>query len=42
MIECNSIKTTNIYSNLSDQTKLRSNDIKKMKDYFISEIQEKK
>ena len=42
MSECNSIETTNIYSNLSDQTKTRLNGIKKIKDYFNSEIQERK
>ena len=35
MNECNSIETTNIYSNLSDQTEIRLNEIN-------SEIQEKK
>ena len=29
-------------SNLSDQTKFRLNEINKVKDYFISEIPEKK
>ena len=29
-------------SNLSDQTKCRLNEINKVKDYFISEIPEKK
>ena len=42
MSECKSIETTNIYSNLSDQTKIRSNEINKIKDYFNSEIQERK
>ena len=42
MSECNSIETTNIYSSLSDQTKIRLNDINKSKDYFNSEIQERK
>ena len=41
-IECNSIEVTNTYSNLSDQTKFRLNEINKIKDYFNSEIQEKK
>ena len=33
-------KIINIYSNLSDQTKSRLNDINKVKDYFNLEIQE--
>ena len=33
-------KTINIYSNLSDQTKSRLNEINKVKDYFNLEIQE--
>ena len=41
-IECNSIEATNTYSNLSDQTKFRLNEIYKIKDYFNSEIQERK
>ena len=32
----------NIYSNLSDQTKFRLNEINKTKDYFNSEIQKRK
>ena len=42
MSECNSIETTNIYSNLSDQTKIRLNEINKIKDYLNSKIQERK
>ena len=42
MNECNSIEVTNTYSNLSDQTKFRLNEINKGKDYFNSEIQERK
>ena len=42
MGECNSIETTNIYSNLSDQTKIRLNVINKIKDYLNSKIQERK
>ena len=48
MNECNSIEIlTNTYSNLneiplSDQTKFRLYEINKIKDYFISEIQERK
>ena len=48
MNECNSIETlSNTYSNLnavalSDQTKFRINEIIKIKDYFYSEIQERK
>ena len=32
----------NIYSNLSDQTKLILNEVNKIKDYFNAEIQERK
>ena len=42
MNECNSIEVTNRYSNLSDQTKFRLNEINKIEDYFNSEIQERK
>ena len=35
-------ETTNTYSNLSDQTKFRLNEIDKIKDCFNSEIQERK
>ena len=42
MSECNSIETTNIYSNLSNKTKFRLNEINENKDYFNSEIQERK
>ena len=42
MIEYNSIEVINTYSNLSDQTKFRLNEINKIKDYFNSEIQETK
>ena len=47
MNECNSvdygsIEATNTHSNLVDQTKFRLNEIKKIKDYFNSEIQGKK
>ena len=42
MNECSSIETTNIYFNLSDQTKFRLNKINKTKNYFNSEIQERK
>ena len=42
MSEFNSIETLNKYSNLSDQTKFRLNEINKIKDYFNSEIQERK
>ena len=35
-------EATNVYSNLSDQTKFRLNEINKMKDYFNEEIQERK
>ena len=33
---------TNIYSNLSDQTKFRLKEINKIEDYFNTEIQERK
>ena len=35
-------EATNIYSNLSDQTKFRSNKINEIKEYFNAEIQERK
>ena len=35
-------KATNMYSNLSDQTKFRLNEINKIKDYFNSKILERK
>ena len=35
-------ETANIYSNLHSQTKFRLNEINKIKDYFNSEIQERK
>ena len=41
-IEGNSIEATNTQSNLSDSTKFRLNKINKIKDYFNSEIQERK
>ena len=41
MSECNSIKSVNI-SGLSDQAKFRLNKINKIKDYYNSEIQERK
>ena len=41
MCECNSIKSVNI-SGLSDQITFRLNKINEMKDYFNSEIQERK
>ena len=40
--ECSSIGTINTYSNLSDQTKFRLNEINKIKYYFNSEIEERK
>ena len=40
MNECNSIEITNTYSNLSDQTKFRLNEISKIKEYFNPEIPE--
>ena len=42
MNKSNSIETTNTFSNLSDQAKLRLNEINKIKDYFNSEIQKRK
>ena len=38
----NSIKATNTYSNLSDQTEIRLNKINEIKDYLNSEIPERK
>ena len=35
-------EATNTYSNLSDQTKFRLNEINKIKDYFNAEIQQRK
>ena len=42
MSEYNSIEKRNIYSNLSDQIKIRLNEINKIKDYFNSKIQKRK
>ena len=42
MNECNSIKVSNKYLNLCDQKKFRLNETNKIKDYFNSEIQERK
>ena len=42
MNECNSIEVTNKYSNLSDQTKFRLNEINKIKGYFKNKIQKRK
>ena len=42
MNECNSTETRNKYSDLSDQIKFRLNEINEIKDYFNSEIQERK
>ena len=42
MNKCTWIETTDIYPNLSDQNKFRLNEGKKIKDYFNSEIQERK
>ena len=47
MNESSSIEVTNTYSRfnaipLSDQTKLKVNEIKKIKGYFNAEIQERK
>ena len=42
MNECNFIETTNTRLNLSTETKFRLNEIIKIKDYFNSEIQERK
>ena len=42
MNECNSIEATNMHSSLSDQTKLRLNEINKIKYYFNSKIEERK
>ena len=42
MNECNSVEATNTYSNLSHQTKFTLNEINEIKDYFYSEIEERK
>ena len=42
MIKCNSIEAVNNYLDLSDQANFRLNEINKTKDYFNSEIQERK
>ena len=42
MIKCNSIETLNKHLDLSDQTKFSLNEINEIKDYFNSEIQERK
>ena len=42
MNEVNSIETINKYSNLSDQTKFRLNEIIEIEECFNSEIQERK
>ena len=42
MNESNSIEVSNKYLNLSDQRKFRLNETNKIKDYFNSEIQERK
>ena len=41
MNECNSIETTNIYSNLSDQTEIRLNEINKIKAILILRFKKK-
>ena len=41
-IECNSIEATNMYIKLNDKTKFRLSEINNIKDYFNSEIQERK
>ena len=41
-IECNSIEATKKYSNGSDQTKFRPNEIDNIEDYFNSEVQKRK
>ena len=35
-------ESTNVYSNVIDQTKFKLNEINKIRNYFNSEIQEKK
>ena len=42
MNKCTWIETTDIYPNLSDQNKFKLNEGNKIKDYFNSEIQERK
>ena len=41
MVECNSIKASNIYPNLSDQQQFRLNKVNEVKDYFIAEIKQR-
>ena len=40
MVECNSIETHNIYSNLNDQKQFSLNKINKIKDCFVAETKE--
>ena len=42
IIECNFVERTDAHSILRDQIKFRLNEINKIKDYFNSEIQERK
>ena len=42
MNECNFFEVANTYSNLSNQRKFRLNEINEIKDYFNSEIRERK
>ena len=42
IIECNFVERTDAHSILRDQIKFRLNEINKIKDYFDSEIQERK
>ena len=40
MVECNSIETHHIYSNLNNQKQFRLNKINKIKDCFVAETKE--
>ena len=40
MVECNSIKTNNIYPKLNDQQQLGLKKINEIKDYFVEKIKE--
>ena len=41
MVECNSIETPNIYSNLNDQQQFRLNKLNEVRDYLIAEVRER-
>ena len=41
IVECNSIRTPNIYSSFNDQHQFKLNEINEIKDYFVAKIKEK-